>query len=95
MNADAPGTHNNRITHERSYMQFCKEFWYAPYPATNWRQCQYAMFLNEQHKVPETNNNYVGSLRVLHKSQGIKPPQADDFHFQNCLRLLKNPVRNQ
>ena len=86
---NAPGTLHNREIHHKAYNEFCTKYWYKPFPASEWRMCQFAMHLSNESKVPETVSNYVGSVRVLHRFKGLDPPAADKIHFQKLTEGLK------
>ena len=64
--ADTEGTRANHRTHHRAYLRFCDDFNYVAFPATEWQIVQYAMYLANESKRPETIQNYVGTVRVLH-----------------------------
>ena len=86
---DTKGTRANHRTHHKSYLQFCQTYRYEPYPATEWRYCQYAVYLHEQDKVPETIQNYVGTIRVLHKMQNLYAPTATQIHYKKLVEYFK------
>ena len=83
------GTRANHRTHYSSYVGFCNEFEYEPFPADNWRYCQYAQYLKTQHKKPGTVNNYVSTIRVLHQLQGYAVPPPGQIHYKMLMEFLK------
>ena len=40
----APGTRDNHRTHHKAYLRFCNEYMFDPFPADEWRTCQFAQF---------------------------------------------------
>ena len=86
---NAEGTRENRRTHERAYQRFCTEFVYDPYPADEWRLVQFAQFLFQENKKPETISNYISSIRVLHRLAGLQCPPASQVHFQLLMQGLQ------
>ena len=93
----APGTRANHKTHRTAYMKFCNEYYYKPFPATEWRYCQFAQHLANQNKVPETVVNYVGTVRVMHRLKELPCPQANQIHYklltEGLKKTCKEPVR--
>ena len=63
---------------------------YAPFPANEWRYCQYAQFLAEEEKVLGTVQNYVGTVKVLHKLQGYTTPSPGQIHY----KMLSNGIKS-
>ena len=47
---NAEGTHTNRRTHDRAYKRFCGEYWFEPYPTSEWRLVQFAQYLFSENK---------------------------------------------
>ena len=94
---NAVGTWHNRRTHYKSYQNFCKEFEYAPFPAKDWQYVQYAQFLAWQRKAPGTVDNYVSTVRTLHKLQNLEIPQAGQIHYKlvsdGIKKLCTQPVK--
>ena len=90
---DAPGTVRNRRLHQHSYTAFCEEYWYKPFPATQWRYCQYAMYLHNQDKVPETVQNYMGSIRTIHKLKDLDPGDPTNIHYKKLTEGLKKTCK--
>ena len=86
---DAEGTRLNRETHERAYKRFCNEYQFKPFPADNWRYCQFAQHLYEQKKVPATCDNYVSSVRTVHKLKGYAVPEVGQIHYKKLSDGLK------
>ena len=94
---NAEGMVANRRTHHKAYKRFCTEFQFNPFPANNWRQVQFAQFLHNENKRPDTIENYVSSIRVLHRLAGLEPLSTDHIHYKlirNCFkRECCTPVR--
>ena len=83
--------------HHKAYIKFCEEYKYKPFPATDWRYCQFAQFLAWQEKVPETVDNYVSTVRVLHKLQKLPVPEQGQIHYkmvsEGIKKNCKKPVK--
>ena len=93
----ADGTRANQRTHFKSYNKFCTEYCYQPFPADDWRYCQYAQYLHIQGKKPGTVDNYVSTVRVLHRLQNLLTPTTGQIHYKLISELYKKfrkePVR--
>ena len=93
----APGTRQNHLTQQKSYYRFCEEYFYEPFPATDWRYIQYGQYLAWQDKVPDTIDNYVGTVRVMHKLADLPVPPPKQIHFkwfsEGLRKLNTKPVR--
>ena len=94
----AVGTRINHEVHKKSYLRFCSEYQFDPFPADDWHYCQYAQHLAWEDKVPETINNYVSSVKTFHKLQKYQVPEPGQIHFKLlteglkklCIRLVKH-----
>ena len=90
--ANAAGTIANRRTHEKAYRRFCHEYQFdVIYPASDWRIVQFAQFLFNENKHPDTIENYVSSIRVLHKLAGMPCPDASQIHYV----MIKNSFKRK
>ena len=93
----AKGTRSNHITHQKSYYDFCEEYAFQPFPADEWRYVQYGQYLAWKNKVPETVDNYVGTVRVMHRLIGEKAPMPKQVHYmyfsEGLKKLNTRPVR--
>ena len=91
------GTRANHRTHYNSYVKFCEEYRYPPFPADDWRYCLFAQYLESQGKKPGTVDNYVSTVRVLHKLQNYYSPQPGQIHYkmlsQSFKKQRKEPIR--
>ena len=88
---NAPGTRANHRTHESAYVKFCQEYRYDPYPATEWRYCQFAQYLSDQNKVLGTCDNYVSTVRVVHRLQGLPFLPKGQIHY----KMLSDGLKRQ
>ena len=79
---NAEGTRANRRIHHNAYMRFCEEYGLVPFPADFWQICQFAQFLSWENKVPDTIENYVSSIRVLHRLGGYHCLEASQIHYR-------------
>ena len=91
--AHAPGTRENHRTHHKAYIRFCNLYKFEPFPADEWQLCQFAQFLADEDKVPQTVQNYVSSVKVMHKVSRIPVPE-ECYHYslldhQSLLTLFK------
>ena len=86
---------NAHITDQ--YIRFCDKYLYNPYPATSWRLCQYAIYLAREEKVPETIQNYVSTIRMLHQVNNLHIDDTHHIHLTKINEALKKdckkPVR--
>ena len=87
--ADAAGTRANHRTHYAAYLRFCKEYMFRPFPADEWRYCQFAQFLSAEHKEFGTIQNYCSSVRTLHRLQGLPVPETDQIHYSKTIQCFK------
>ena len=87
--ARAEGTLANRKTHHKSYIRFCDIVHYEPFPASNWQLVQYAQFLFNENKTPQTINNYVSSIRMLHRLADIQVPDSNCIHYTMLIDSFK------
>ena len=91
--AHTMGTRTNHQTHSRAYLKFCKEYEYAPFPATEWRYCQFAQYLASQDKVPETVDNYCSTVRLVHRLENLPVPEKGQIHFRMVSEGLKKTYK--
>ena len=84
----AKGTRQNHRTHYTAYLRFCDEFKYSPFPADSWRYCQFAQFLDEEKKLG-TVENYVSTIRTLHKINLLAVPEDGQIHYKLLTECLK------
>ena len=77
----ALGTHANHRVHKKADYRFCDKYQYIPFPAEEWRYVQFAQFLADEGKTPDTVNNYVGTIRVMHRMAGLQAPEPSQIHF--------------
>ena len=94
----AEGTRANRRTHNNAYLRFCDSYYIKPYPATDWQLVQFVQYLfSEESKTPDTVQNYVSSVRVIHRLAGLPVPDANQIHYamltDGMKRENKRPVR--
>ena len=87
--ANTAGTNDNHRTHLKFYLQFCNEYMYQPFPADYWRYCQFGQFLSWQGKKPGTINNYVSTVRLLHKLEGYDTPEPGQIHYNKISNSFK------
>ena len=85
----AEGTRSNHRCHINSYERFCNELWFQPYLATEWQLCMYGQYPHEQSKKPGTVNNYVSSVRTMHKMASLTVPDTNNIHFKLLVGGLK------
>ena len=78
----ADGTRTNHRSHHNSYIKFCDEYRFQPYPASNWRYCQYAQYLSNKNRKPGTIHNHISSIKTLHKLQNLKVPDDGQIHYK-------------
>ena len=76
------GTWNNKNVHVAAYYRFCDSFGYQYFPASDWRYCQFAQYLMWEGKAPGTIDNYVSTIRTMHRLIGLKAPVRDKFIIQ-------------
>ena len=88
---NAKGTCKNHRTHHKAYLRFCEEYKFSPFPADDWRYCQFAQYLAWEDKVPNTCSNYTSTVRHLHRLQRMPCPEPSQVHF----RLLTNGLQRQ
>ena len=86
---NAAGTWANKRTHNTAYESFCTEYMFDPYPSLNWWLVQFAQYLYAEHKKPEMVENYVSSIRTLHRMAGFTKLEADDIFFNLMVKGLK------
>ena len=86
---NAAGTQANKRTHNTAYEHFCTEYMFDPYPSSNWQLVQFAQYLYAEHKKPETVENYVSSIRTLHRMAGFTKLEAGDIFFNLMVKGLK------
>ena len=79
----------NYRTHHNNYIEFCQQYKYEPYPADEWRYCQYTQHLAWQNKKPGTVDNYVSTVRTMHKLEGLPCPEPRQIHYQKLSQGLK------
>ena len=78
----ADGTQANHRTHEKSYMKFCAEYLYEPFPADKWWYVQFGQYLSWQDKCPDTVDNYVSTVRVKHRLKDLPVPEKGQIHYK-------------
>ena len=66
---------------------------YEPFPADNWRYCQFAQYLAWEDMVPETVDNYMGTVRVLQRLQNLPVPPQGQIHFKLASEGLKKKCK--
>ena len=63
----------------------------------DWRYAQFVQHLYWQDKVPDTCDNYVSTVRTLHRLQGLRCPEKGQIHYklisQGLHRQCKKPVQ--
>ena len=95
--ADTEGMRSNHRTHYKAYLQFCKEYAYKPFPANEWRYCQFSQYLAAKDNKPETIQNYCSTIRTLHRLEGLPVPESGQVHYSKTVESLKKkrtkPVR--
>ena len=87
--ANAIGTKKNYRTHHAAYVRFCNEYQLPLYPAEDWKFCQFAQFLAWEQKIPDTCDNYVGTIRKLHRLAGMKCPDRSQIHYSMLIDGLR------
>ena len=87
--ARAEGTIANRRTHSNVYMRFCDIYYLNPYPASDWQFVQFAQYLFDQEKKPDTVQNYISLIRILHRLAGIQCRSSDQIHFKMLMDSFK------
>ena len=91
--AHALGTKANHCMHKKSYYRFCDKFQLNPIPANDWQYCQYAQYLAWEDKVPETVENYVRTVRLMHKLKNEYVPAPLQIHFKLLTEGLKKECK--
>ena len=87
-------TRANKRTHLNNYYRFCETFEFQPFPASDWRYCQFAKFLADKGKAPGTIDNYVSSVRTVHRLIGYAAPVPKQTHFRLISdHIAKNNVK--
>ena len=78
-------------------MRFCDIYYLNPYAASDWQFVQFAQYLFDQEKKPDTVQNYISSIRILHRLADIQCPSSDQIHFKMLMDSFKRqcdkPVR--
>ena len=58
---------------------------------------RFTQYLADQDKVPETVDNYVSTVRLLHKLEGLPVPENGQIHYklmsEGLRKLCKKPVK--
>ena len=90
--ADAEGTRHNHRTHYSTYLRFCNEYMYQPFPANEWRYCQFTQFLAQENKQYGTIQNYCSTVHTLHRLDGWQVPQHNQIHF---IKMIENLKKNR
>ena len=89
--ANAEGTQVNHQSQHKKYLEFCSDYQFKPFPASEWQICLYSQYLSDQDKKPRTIENYVSFVRVFHKLVGLSPPDLKNIHYQwLCADLKRN-----
>ena len=88
-NSNTVGTRANQRTHHRSYVTFCNEHDLITYPATEWQYVQYAVYLYGQDKVPQTVQNYISTIKSLHKLNKLPVPKQGEIYYNKCIEGIK------
>ena len=85
------------IRERTTELKFCTVYKYQPYPCTNWQLVQFAQHLFNENKKPETIQNYVSSVRTLHKLAGYPEIQKNDIYYHMIVdghkHLCVTPVK--
>lgn len=89
-----PSTNKNHITMFRAYLSFCCHFNLRDMDPTPETVCLYAQFLTRTMQSPQTIQNYMSSISLLHKKAGMHTTAPSSFEVQMMIRAVKITVRH-
>lgn len=85
-----PGTRANLRVQSSTYMQFCDNYGFQPFPASDRQVIRFAVYLNKIKKLaPNTVENYVSGVRTLHGLAQLQPPAIDCYLLKAVIKGMR------